>query len=259
MRITTTNQTIQLHSRLSLAIFILAATSSSAFSQAAKIEYVVPQFLQSIEGNVENVGGNTFPNGWRIQFIYAASEFDELPESHHVITEMRWRPDASVISPVTSTDLFEIRLSTTQKSPNTISAVYEENIDNPQTLVVSGEVTRSTTASGPVGGPRVFDMVFGFQTPFLYNPAEGNLLVDIISLGPTAETDWYLSPDLHNGTNGLAGGVGDPNGYTNPVAPNVFRNQITPTMFVFVPEPSGAALLSLGLLILCRAARTRNQ
>ena len=138
--------------------------------------------------------------------------------------------------PGTSTDLFEIRLSTTQVNPETIGAVYDENIDSPQTLVVAGEVTRRTAASGPDRGPKEFDMAFGFHTPFSYDPADGNLLVDIISLGPTADTNWYLGPDLHDGTNGLGGGVGDPDGYTNPVAPNVFRSQIVPMMLIFLPS-----------------------
>lgn len=238
-------------------MLIVTSFSHVTLGQGVEIEQVVPRFLETVEGSVENTGGDPFPNGWRIQFIYSGSEFGDLPDSHRLINEMRWRPDSSTSAPVTSTEPWEIRVSTTQKSPNTISATYDENIDSPQTLVLSGEITQVTTNTGPAEGPREFDIVFPFDTPFRYDPAEGNLLVDIINLGPVDGTDFDLTPDLHAGTNGLGGGVGDPNGFTNPVAPNVFRDQIVPAEFVFIPEPSGLVLSAIAFVAIVLRRRSR--
>src|SRR5262249_31928739 len=42
-------------------------------------------------------------------------------------------------------------------------------------------VLLSTQNTGPVEGPKDFDIVVHFTTPFIYNPAEGNLLLDVSS------------------------------------------------------------------------------
>jgi hypothetical protein len=42
-------------------------------------------------------------------------------------------------------------------------------------------LTVSTQATGPPEGPRGFDYIYDFTTPFFYDPEFGNLLVDVIS------------------------------------------------------------------------------
>lgn len=44
----------------------------------------------------------------------------------------------------------------------------------------------STSVAGSIDGPQAFDLVITFPTPFHYNPAQGNLLVDIRNASGTS-------------------------------------------------------------------------
>jgi hypothetical protein len=46
-------------------------------------------------------------------------------------------------------------------------------------VVKSGSLTLSSAVTGPVGGPKDFDIFIDLDTPFIYDPAGGNLLMDI--------------------------------------------------------------------------------
>jgi len=72
-----------------------------------------------------------------------------------------------------------IYASTTTRSVAGLSATFAENIGADNTLVLSGTLNWATgNVPGP-GNTLQFDMVFPFTTPFLYDPAAGNLLLDI--------------------------------------------------------------------------------
>ncbi len=75
----------------------------------------------------------------------------------------------------------QIHASTTNRSATGLSTTFAENLGTNNTLVFSGPLTWTTANLPGLGNTRQFDYVFPFTTPFLYDPAAGNLLLDIHS------------------------------------------------------------------------------
>jgi hypothetical protein len=61
-----------------------------------------------------------------------------------------------------------------------LSTTFADNFGADVKLVFDGPLTISTTASET---PRKFDFAVEFQTPFEYDPSEGNLLIEFITSG----------------------------------------------------------------------------
>lgn len=74
-----------------------------------------------------------------------------------------------------------IKLSTTAAGTNESgslpSATFADNLGSDATMVFSGALDLSTAATGT--GPQPFDYTVSFSQPFMYNPADGNLLLDV--------------------------------------------------------------------------------
>jgi hypothetical protein len=74
-----------------------------------------------------------------------------------------------------------IKLSTTaagaDESGSLPSATFADNLESDATTVFSGALDLATAATGT--GPQPFDYTDSFSQPFLYNPADGNLLLDV--------------------------------------------------------------------------------
>ena len=148
---------------------------------------VVPNNLQTTEGNEANafpfnIGGSCMGcplPSQRYQQVYAASEFASL-SGPQLITQILFRPDASLGQAFSSTlSDIQINLSTTSAAPTGLSTTFEDNVGSDDTVVFSGPLSLSSAFTGPVGGPKDFDIVINLLTPFLYNPSAGNLLLDI--------------------------------------------------------------------------------
>lgn len=167
---------------LMVALTILVGASSAQTSLV-----VVPSSLVTLEGNSNNsfpfnigpLSGFPFFTSMRYQQVFAASEFASLagPRS---ITRIAFRPDASNGSAFTGTCPFiQINLSTTGATPDGLSTVFANNIGGDDTVVFSGALSLSSADTGPVAGPKAFDIAINLQYTFLYNPAAGNLLLDV--------------------------------------------------------------------------------
>lgn len=113
----------------------------------------------------------------REQDVYASSQFLPFPM---FITAITFQPD-SYYGKAFSTTIqnIQIYMSTTAATPDALSATFAANVGPNPVNVLSGPVSVSSTFTGPAGGPKNFDIVLPLSTPFFYNPAAGNLLVDI--------------------------------------------------------------------------------
>lgn len=155
------------------------------------ISVVVPNGFDHLEGDMRMypIITDNPPPGFREQALISAIQFLRI-EQPMWITGWSFRPDASATTPrqVTYHDC-QVRLSTTAKTPNTISTRYADNIGPDETLVFSDTLIFSTEG-GP--GLKGFDYVSELQEPFYYDPNEGNLLIDFraggISGSPTNST-----------------------------------------------------------------------
>ncbi len=142
-----------------------------------EINFVYPSSFEDQEG--EGLSGTGFGASRSQQVHLGGETFSGLPETHRWITGVRMRPDASVTSPGTRIwQDFQMRLSTTNQGPGSLSRTFADNVGSDETLVYDGTLTLSTNNAGPLEGPRDFDLAIDFVTPFYYDPSQGNLLID---------------------------------------------------------------------------------
>src|SRR5262249_15606522 len=139
-----------------------------------------------------------------------------------------------------------IDLSTTQHASDNLDPTFAVNVGaDDVTVYPESPLTLSSAATGPSQGPKAFDIVIHLATPFTYNPANGNPLLDIrISDGPTSTPfDATAGSDTLDGMSRQV--AFDLN---SPTAGNFVDSIGLVTKFTFtpVPEPSTLALLTLG-------------
>jgi hypothetical protein len=158
----------------SLGIFLAAAGMGHA------ADVVAPNALRTVQGDT----GNLFPilskQPIRYQQVYDHSQFAGFVAGGEYITQIAFRVHSPGIAFNASISTLQVNLSTTQKAPEALSATFADNIGPDNTVVFPvASVDFSTSVAGPADGPQAFDLVLTFATPFHYDPAQGNLLVDI--------------------------------------------------------------------------------
>jgi len=214
------------------------------------------------EGNVNN----TFPFIWsdppsqRYQQVYGASIFAEAT-GPFLITKLAFRRDAlsdATAMALTITNL-QIEFSTTSAGPGTLSSIFALNIGADHQVVYSGAF--SISSSSPlVGLTRPFDITINLSTPFEYDPAAGNLLMDVRRWSPTPDTAIVHSLDAQSSLadstsrvyTDLSLGVDSPTGFTDSIG------LVTKFTATAVPEPSPLILLVLGAVLLLIRGATQS-
>jgi hypothetical protein len=173
---------------VSVALLALASAAWAASTVTS------PGVVASSEGNSDNLYPfNSAP--MRYQQVIAASEFSGTAGW---INQIRLRPDGINGSAFSETlRNIQINLSTTTKSPSTLSKTFSQNIGNNDTVVFSGSLVLSSAFTGAAGGPMDFDIVITLQTPFYYDSTAGALLFDVrdYSGGTTTQFDAQDAPD----------------------------------------------------------------
>jgi hypothetical protein len=232
-----------------LAVLVMAPCCSAAI--------VVPNSLAAVEGNSNN--GYPFNlddfghSSMRYQQAFAASEFAALG-GPTLITGMAFRPDNDGNAFSTALPDIQINLSTTTTAPSALSTTFAANVGSNDTVVYArGPLTLSSANTG--AGPRDFDIVITFTTPFLYDPSQGNLLLEVRNFGGGLTTQF----DAHNANDAIArvfaendataaSGIADSVGL---VAQFLTDGSQT------VPEPSTFIIFSVGGLVIAgqRVAR----
>lgn len=123
---------------------------------------------------------STFESTNRVQEVYQALQFPSQPI---LIKELRFRPADAPFGGVFSCTIsnIQIHLSTTTAAAGALSTTFANNVGADDTTVYSGALHLSSQFTGPAGGPKDMDIVVTLQTPFLYDPANGNLLLDVFT------------------------------------------------------------------------------
>jgi hypothetical protein len=165
----------------------------------------------------------------RLQYLFPASDFASLPESHRLIVGWNLRSDKTQTEPVDWTfNNFKIWMSTTDK--DSLTSIFDDNSGSDKTLVHDGTITKTFVVTGPPEGPKDFGGGTPLHTPFDYDPSQGNLLMEsevfensVPFPGPTIDAQSTAEATLLAGPPGsTSGSLYNSNG--------VFQ-------FVFVPEP----------------------
>jgi len=145
---------------------------------AGAVSAVVPNANATTEANT----GNTFPlhlgsagSQMRYQQIYSASQFI----GGGVIDQLRFRRNGTDFQQpaFTTTGIsIQINLSYAATSVGTVSSTFANNIGAGNTMVFNGLLNLSSSG---VGNPNPFDVIVDVANTFNYNPALGDLLVDM--------------------------------------------------------------------------------
>lgn len=177
-----------------------------------------------------DVGDTTGVPSYRFQQVYAASDFATLGDGPYMITRIDWRADGAVSGPIDyPSDRFLMKFATTDYSPVVsgetmdLDLTFANNINGNEVTVIDGPITLTTSSESlSDDGPNQFDYGVDLETPYLYDPTQGNLLMDltvinadapllidfIFAPSDTTRFMWTgtLGPDSELGTAGQSGG-----------------------------------------------------
>ena len=220
---------------------------------------VVPNAQTNSSGNLQN-GGPPTPFPGVSQMLYASSQFT----GPITITDISFRPKVGTGPVAIDYGNVSVYLSTSTKSPdessaNRMSETFADNIGPDFTLVFSanGIILTSPGCSGP--GVCPFDLTNHLTTPFLYNPANGNLLLQVVSSGFQAVISTSAIDAMQFGSSGgliaEVAGFGSTTATTGMFNP---RGLIAQFAYSDVPEPSSWILTGLGLSALLWTNRRRR-
>jgi hypothetical protein len=242
----------------SATLLLLTAAAACAVAPAASaiVTIVVPNAQANVEGDIPNsfpfdLDGIVSSRSQRYQQVYAASEFGG-PIS---IGAIWFRPDAGAGYAFSATiTAIELRLTTTNRGPTTLSATFADNNGADQKIVFQGSLPLSSDFEGPAQGPKLFDLQIPLAQSFSYDPADGNLLLDVLNVSGELTTQFNAeagSPVIGRVFSAVDGDVLDTTGITSSGVGLV-------TLFV-VPEPgSSAAAAAAGATVLALARRARR-
>lgn len=176
--------------RASVYLLFGLLSVSTAFAQPFSV--VSPSGLEDTDGNYSYVPENRpypatlpvhTPNGWRGQGLHVSAAFESLGPGPFEITGLAWRPDISVNAPVTAVWQMTVLMSTTAREAESLSSTFADNYGaDGVTQVFSGSAQFQTDGVPRGDGlPHEFDYVVEFDTPYVYDPQKGNLLLDMAS------------------------------------------------------------------------------
>lgn len=176
--------------RIVLAILIGLALGHGAGARAATV------LIAGAAAGTEGAYNSGFPfntslfrgGSMRFQQVYEAEEFAALPGPQY-LTTIAFRADGAYGEAFNAATLdLRIDLSTTPLDADSLSPTFADNIGPDRRTVLAGAITLSSAAAALTGGTRLFDVVLALTDPFLFDPARGNLLLDIRSYGTTTTT-----------------------------------------------------------------------
>lgn len=173
-----------------LCCFLLPFSTHRGLSAepVTAISIVVPNGLEEAEGNSNSplpfsdlVDFNFYLGPIRYQQVYNASAFSKLPAGGAYLTFMAFRGDCLSREPTTATNL-TVYLSTTSAQADALSGTFRENVGLDEVKVFETQRTPFGGRGAPC--PSAFSSSgFSLSIPFLYDPAKGNLLLELQNLG----------------------------------------------------------------------------
>jgi hypothetical protein len=223
---------------------IVALLASSVFGQNTNI--VIPAGLENVEGDRTLAVPFTAPNYARSQSLYKASNF----AGPTIISKIAYRLDSDSPHGV-NFEITDIQINFSTFIGTILSTTFAENVGNDEKVVFNRGSLLVVMGAG--GSPNAFDFVISLDNPFAYDPAAGDLLVDIMKFSEEFDTINFdaqstsavTTISLNNGLSGIGAGL----------------DKVYVAQFTAVPEPYSIRVLLLGctsLPIYCgRAKRLR--
>ncbi len=154
---------------------------------------VAPRANEAVEGSISNFYPfaididdpadplfNANPlTSQRYQQAYDSAVFEGF-SGPLAISRISFRPNLESGGAFSATlEDIRISLSTTPLAMGELTTTFADNLGGDEQVFVDGPLTLSSSFTGPAGGPKDFDIHINLSTPFLYDPSQGNLLMDV--------------------------------------------------------------------------------
>jgi hypothetical protein len=229
-------------------IIVVAALGICNLASGQVIGVVSPSATATTEGN-DSSAPSLVPA--RIQHLIPASDFANLPASQRRLVAFNFRADATQNQSISWNNGGErVWMSTT--SLNTLTTNFDSNHGVDRTLVHDGDLPFPLLATGPAGGPKNFAAGTRLNTPFVYDPSKGNLLIDRLIFGVNPSAIATIDTQLTSFNRFLVS--------TNPNSPTgILASELPVHRFEFVPEPSTFAITGfMSVILLAWHRRSRS-
>jgi hypothetical protein len=164
-----------------MKFLLVSGVVCTLMTGAYAIDLVVPNNRAVVEGD----GNNGFPFtesfSVRYQQVYDSSQFVLLGTNGGTINSIGLRYNGNYNTATMIYYSMAVRLSTTSRAVDNLSAAFADNMGADATVVFSGKFTLGVTPppSDHQLHPWPFPLTIPFTVPFQYNPTNGNLLLDI--------------------------------------------------------------------------------
>lgn len=132
------------------------------------------------------------PKGQRFQTLYAPGRFGGASAPPVWIHELAFRPAPGQLPFILNIPDLVMSMSTTPLPDDNLSKTFRENVGTNATVVLSGPIQLSSAGAPVAGGPGEFDLTFKLSKPFLYDPSQGSLLVDMQFSGQATGVGGYI-------------------------------------------------------------------
>lgn len=234
---------------------LAAATALAASPASAAYIYTPTAGYEFAEGNGNNavfVQNQSHHLQWR----YDSSIFGSDPL---LINGLSFRFDKAYFGSVNGTGVFNLDASFSVKLATlggVLSETFADNLEGAVT-VMSGARKLPYLTGAPAGQTKPFGVHFVFDAPYLYDPAGGDLVVDMFTpaQGAWGTFDFVEDHPLQNRifSRDPTALVGDEQAF-GPVT----RFDVSPAPVAAVPEPAAWALMILGFGAAGLALRRRG-
>jgi hypothetical protein len=227
-------------------IMVWLASAAAALAQGT---VVVPNGLGNVEGNSSTVDPFT-SSSFRYQQVFSASQFP----FGGFINSIWFRLDgATTNDPLLFFGGGSVTLSTIPAGSDGLSPVFADNVGaNAVTIFNNGFSFGGTSQPGAM--PQAFHQTFTATTPFFYNPAQGNLLLDIRGVSGQA-----FIPGALDAQSAVGDSISRVFAFNNLAASGTADTLGLVTRFdmTVVPEPSVWALVAIGCLFAAALRRRK--
>jgi hypothetical protein len=251
-------------------LFLTAGLSmlvGASFAGAAVV--VVPNANATTGGDAQGPAPFSYygSTGSHDQELYPSSQFSSFGGAQ-TITGIQFRPyPGSATSAFTSGSFtvsnVTISLSTTpstEAGAAMLSSTYADNVGADSTVVYTGPLTLTTTATdAPGGATKIFDYSVTLQNGFSYNPSLGNLLLDVnIPSGAIVSGAGFGFLTFDN-VNDIGDGVASIISSGTPGAAGSYSTSGAITQFTYasVPEPASISLIVFAAGAILHRRRSR--
>jgi hypothetical protein len=218
-------------------VFLLAAAvacGSAAADLRAQQVQPVPSHADLAEGQHDSPMPFGIP-GFRTQILVDGSA---VAVNGALVSALRFRADRTSLPHVgTSVPNVTVRLSHSSIALGNMATTFANNVTGAQATVFQGTVVLPDHTTTPqMAGPLPWDIEIVLQSPFAYDRAQGNLLVEIVGANaPGQFPSFYLDATV-------GGGSATPFGRGGPMSSGDFQNLLLSTSGTFEPR-----LISPGL------------